>query len=1047
MEATCRISSLSVEDPLKIRRATVFYFLTREVNPNFWLLSCVLLLLVFLPLCSCTDTITINSPIHDSQDSVLVSEGKRFQLGFFTPDGSRDSPRRRYIGVWYYGSQPKSVVWVANREPVLDGNGIFQFDENGNLVVSADNGTIWSIHFTSSGNFTRTARLMDSGNLVVTEDDFQNKRSSNVLWQSFVNDTTDTFLPGMLMNQDFNLTSWRGFDDPAKGNFTLERDESGRYVIKNSAYPYWKSETYPDSASSNDKPGKYQDSTFSKQMPKALIDLLSNNIHCENKNNMYGDKSLGSSNSSCHPLDINNTRVTIGYDGVLRYFKRENQADPFSLKWSEPKDFCRSSNPCGNFGICDNRSIVVPCKCPPSFDPNLNGCTRKPGSSDNYQFLSLKMMRTGKPDDQSNMEKEVDCSNKCINTPRCEAYSFIQYEVTERGTGKNCWMWLNELNNIQEDIDPGIDLNIRIKLADIGLLKRSCKTCGSVVVPYPLSTSADCGDPSYSNFTCDDSTGRLHFHLLNSAYRVIRVDQQALNFTIQLMNLNCSDGLSNISTAFSDYSQFHIGQCKDTQNASSTTELLTEIDILWKLPGSEPACSSSIDCQDWPQTTCNTTPNGTKRCLCISNLKWNHTALNCTERTDNSIPLLGNGAGNKQLYLISLIAIPIIIVSVVCFYYQRRKSSHKQVKKEQANLVARFYDSERRVKEFISSSEFGEDDKKDIDVPFIDLEVILEATGSFSDENKLGQGGFGPVYKGKFPGGQEIAVKRLSSASGQGLGEFKNEVMLIAKLQHRNLVRLLGYCVDGEEKMLLYEYMPNKSLDSFLFDQTRCKLLTWEMRLEIILGIARGMLYLHQDSRLRIIHRDLKTSNILLDEEMNPKISDFGMARIFQGKQTEATTQRVIGTYGYMSPEYALDGFFSFKSDVFSFGVIVLEIISGKRNTGIYLPEGKLNLVNHAWTLWTENRVMDLMDRALEGSCNKQEVLKCVNVGLLCVQEDPSDRPAMSNVLFMLGGDIATLPIPKKPAFALQPTPSTTGSSSTKHDSAQTLSSTIDHSK
>ncbi|KAK3445980.1 hypothetical protein EUGRSUZ_A01746 [Eucalyptus grandis] len=269
----------------------------------------------------------------------------------------------------------------------------------------------------------------------------------------------------------------------------------------------------------------------------------------------------------------------------------------------------------------------------------------------------------------------------------------------------------------------------------------------------------------------------------------------------------------------------------------------------------------------------------------------------------------------------------------------------------QENLDFCLYDSEKRIKMWMDSSQFEEEDKKGIEVPFFDLEIILQATNNFSDQNKLGRGGFGPVYKATFPGGQEIAVKRLSSGSGQGLEEFKNEVVLIAKLQHRNLVRLVGYCVEGDEKMLLYEYMPNKSLDSFIFDRTRCTLLTWEIRFEIILGIARGMLYLHQDSRLRIIHRDLKTSNILLDEEMTPKISDFGLARIFEAKQTEASTQRVIGTYGYMSPEYALDGFFSFKSDVFSFGVVVLEIVSGKRNTGFYQSEGTMSLLTHVNTV------------------------------------------------------------------------------------------------
>ncbi|KAL8218243.1 hypothetical protein R6Q57_021616 [Mikania cordata] len=305
------------------------------------------------------------------------------------------------------------------------------------------------------------------------------------------------------------------------------------------------------------------------------------------------------------------------------------------------------------------------------------------------------------------------------------------------------------------------------------------------------------------------------------------------------------------------------------------------------------------------------------------------------------------------------------------------------------------------------------------DIPCISLYKVAKATNNFSDSNKIGEGGFGPVYKGVLDDGQEVAMKRLSETSQQGIEEFKNELISISKLQHRNLVKLLGYCIHGNEMILIYEYMANKSLDSIIFDETRSSMLDWPQRFAIIQGMARGILYLHQDSRIQIIHRDLKAGNILLDSDMNPKISDFGLARKFVGHDTIGKTKKVVGTYGYISPEYAVHGRFSIKSDVFSFGVLVLEIVSGKKNKEFSHKDHSDNLLGHAWRLYKQGRSIELMCESLHASCVVSEVIRSIHAALLCVQHHAKDRPTMLSVLLMLVSNSA-LPPPKQPAFSTE---------------------------
>ncbi|XP_024200105.2 G-type lectin S-receptor-like serine/threonine-protein kinase At1g11330 [Rosa chinensis] len=356
-----------------------------------------------------------------------------------------------------------------------------------------------------------------------------------------------------------------------------------------------------------------------------------------------------------------------------------------------------------------------------------------------------------------------------------------------------------------------------------------------------------------------------------------------------------------------------------------------------------------------------------------------------------------------------------MVLSILCYLLRRRKSllSGKCPQKIENDLP----DLEQSDKSLDAEGLPNEGKMGHNDLSAYTYASVLAATNNFSDENKLGEGGFGPVYRGKSATGRDLAVKRLSRCSGQGSLEFKNELMLISELQHTNLVQLLGFCIHGEERMLIYEYMPNKSLDFFLFDSTRGMLLDWNKRFSIIEGIAQGLLYLHKYSRVRVIHRDLKASNILLDENMIPRISDFGVARIFMHDEPEANTNRVVGTHGYMSPEYAMEGIFSTKSDVYSFGVLMLEIISGRKSSSFNDNDHVLNIVGYAWELWKQGLGLQLMDPTLCSSYIEDQLLRCFHVGLLCVEEKAVDRPTMSDVISMLTNEGMSLPAPTKPAF------------------------------
>ncbi|CAL5200481.1 unnamed protein product [Lathyrus oleraceus] len=896
-----------------------------------FLLFSLLFWLLYFKLCSARDTLIFGQNISQDNSENLVSIGKKFQLGFFSlpmeSDGSTTT-LKKYLGIWYNSLEPQTVVWVANRnKPIVDSNGVFQISQDGNLVVADASQSYWSTELKVSSSRNCVVKLLDSGNLVLMDDDH------GYLWQSFQH-PTDTFLPGMKMDINLTLSSWKNENDPESGSFIFKQAQRGDYsdfIINNRSQLYWSF-----------------DGHNSDKMLHIILSLLEDATSYSSYNRLF-NKTIKQ-----ETFNYNKSRLLMNSSGEIQFWKWDESIQFQWVKvWWRPSDKCDINNYCGNFSSC-NKNDWKPCKCLPGFRPRLSGhnyagerfqgCVRKSSTpcvsasattNNNMTFFNLTKIKAGKPDIGFLSETEGSCQSQCLNmcpTSPCNAYSYNSSYYDR--SYSICWIWTRQLPMLQEEQDDGQDFSVLVKSSDIESTAKSCGPCGTYIIPYPLSTGPTCGDPMYNKFNCNSLTGQVSFMMQDGkSYRVTSIEEVDRKFYIKTNDSDrCDDSSSNSYQDDKTSSPFSVTNWCFTQD---------EIELNWT-PAPEPLCDKYFGCKNWSHSTCIA-----NRCHCDSKYSWNASSLSCIQESSR------NHSTNRSRMILGIICIAIIILTCIgVLAYVRRNKIANRLDKVSVRIQESLYDSEKHVKDLIGLGSLEENEGESIEVPYYTFRSIRAATNNFSDSNKLGQGGYGPVYKGRFPGGQDIAIKRLSSVSTQGLQEFKNEVVLIAKLQHRNLVRLRGYCIKGDEKILLYEYMSNKSLDSFIFDRTRTVLLDWKLRFDIIIGIARGMLYLHQDSRLRVIHRDLKASNILLDEDMIPKISDFGLAKIFGGKETEASTERVVGTYGYMAPEYALDGLFSVKSDIFSFGIILLEILSGKKNTGFYRSQEIASLLRYAWRLW-----------------------------------------------------------------------------------------------
>ncbi|KVI01422.1 hypothetical protein Ccrd_020310 [Cynara cardunculus var. scolymus] len=352
-------------------------------------------------------------------------------------------------------------------------------------------------------------------------------------------------------------------------------------------------------------------------------------------------------------------------------------------------------------------------------------------------------------------------------------------------------------------------------------------------------------------------------------------------------------------------------------------------------------------------------------------------------------PPSSNSSSALFFFLGGLVVLLILLILVFVFRKFIRRTPLKKLGKRK--------DSNKGTKDYFSGNLRT--------ISHFSFQALKKATKNFHECNLLGKGGFGPVY-----------LKLALDKSQQGEAEFLSEVKMITSIQHKNLVRLLGCCSEGPQRLLVYEYMKNKSLDLILYGKSD-QYLNWNARFQIILGIARGLQYLHEDSHLRIVHRDIKASNILLDDKFQPRIGDFGLARFFPEDQAYLSTT-FAGTLGYTAPEYAIRGELSEKADIYSFGVLVLEIISCRKNTDLMLPSEMQYLPEFAWKLYERSKLIDLIDpRMRNAGFVEKDVMQTIHVALLCLQAHANTRPPMSEVVAMLTWKVEMVKSPSKPTF------------------------------
>ncbi|TVU34884.1 hypothetical protein EJB05_16739, partial [Eragrostis curvula] len=923
-------------------------------------------------------------------------------------------------------SRTRTATTNTMTDPVVNSPGVLQLSANGRLVIlDGQNATVWT-SATPTRNVTAgaTAQLLDSGNFVLSSDGSGSDQS--VAWQSF-DYPTDTLLPGMKLGVDVragitrNITSWRSPSDPSPGAYTFKLVLGGLpefFLVRGGTTRIYTS-------------GPWNGEILTG-VPylKEMIDFTSMVVDS-------ADETYYSYFIRDHSL-LSRLVVADSTSGQLRRLTLTNGA--WMDFWYYPTDPCDLYARCQPFGYCDSGKSLE-CSCLPGFvrpsqdwsPSEMPTCVRRTkltcGAGDGFWVVSqMKLPDATNATVYANMTLD-QCSQKCLSDCRCQAYAAAN---VSGGFSHGCVIWAVDLLDMRQYSIAVQDVYIRLAQSEIHALKAADsrrRRRQKIVIILPICSvlllllavgccclwrnkvrrkhKSDKASLVQSNGNDDmELPFRFRKHLpalspvlnqqLDQDGTCTEQDVDLPLFDLEVILVATDNFAAHSKIGQGGFGPVYMGKLEDGQQVAvkrlcqgstqGVGEFMNEVKLIAKLQ--------------------------------------HRNLVRLLGLTLISIPANRRLPQKSVLIIVIVSGVLLAAVGCCCFWMNRMR---RKGQRDMAPLPSSPVDHDltfrlRNRSLFIPVRDQQLDEayedisnaNNDIELPLFDLELILVATDNFAEHNKIGSGGFGPVYLGNLEDGQQVAVKRLSWRSKQGVKEFMNEVKLIAKLQHRNLVRLLGCCIEDDERMLVYEYMHNQSLDTFIFDERKRSYLRWQQRYDIILGIARGLQYLHEDSRFRIIHRDLKASNVLLDRNMEPKISDFGIARMFGSDQTSEYTGKIIGTYGYMSPEYAMDGIISTKSDVFSFGVLVLEIVTGRRNRGSYGPELDLNLLGYTWMLWKEGRSVELLDEEISDSFHRSKALRCIQVALLCIEAQPRNRPLMSSVVMMLASENVEIPEPNE---------------------------------